>query len=49
MSQGPQSFYQIVIRQAGQNSAWAVRRINDLPNFELFTNLVERLHRPIEV
>ena len=47
-TQGPQSFYQVVIRRTGQTSPWAVRRINDLPNFDLFTQLVEQLHRPIE-
>jgi hypothetical protein len=46
-SQGPQSYFQIVIEKKGKKSPWAVQRIPDIPNFELFVSLVERLHQPI--
>lgn len=46
--QGPQASFQIVIRQRNKDAPWAVQRIPDLPNFELFVELVEQLHRPIE-
>jgi hypothetical protein len=46
-SQGPQSYFQIVIKKKGKKAPWAVQRVPDIPNFELFVQLVERLHQPI--
>jgi hypothetical protein len=47
-TQGPQSFFQVVIRKKGKKSPWAVQRIPDLPNYDLFVRLVEQLYQPIE-
>jgi hypothetical protein len=45
--QGPQAFFQVVIKQRNQDAPWATQRIPDLPNFELFEELVAKLYRPI--